>query len=101
VAAALTLFGEVLDAEQAQRVGLVLRTVDDVRAAALEMAARAADAPRDLAVTTKATMRLAAGLTAHADAVDVEVRAQAESVRSGPFRERLAALQARISRSGR
>jgi enoyl-CoA hydratase len=97
VAAALTLFGEVVDAAEAQRLGLVLRAVDDVRAAALEMGARAAANPRDLAVTTKRTMRLTSGLTAHADAVEVEVRAQAESVRSGEFRSRLAALQARIT----
>ena len=97
VAAALTLFGEVVDAAEAQRLGLVLRAVDDVRAAALEMGARAAANPRDLAVTTKRTMRLTSGLTAHADAVEVEVRAQAASVRSEEFRSRLAALQARIA----
>jgi len=96
-AAALTLFGEVVDAAEAQRLGLVLRAVDDVRAAALEMGARAAANPRDLAVTTKRTMRLTSGLTAHADAVEVEVRAQAASVRSEEFRSRLAALQARIA----
>ncbi len=96
-AAALTLFGEVVDAAEAQRIGLVLRAVDDVRAAALEMGARAAANPRDLAVTTKRTMRLTSGLTAHADAVEVEVRAQAASVRSAEFRSRLAALQARIA----
>lgn len=97
VAAALTLFGEVVDAAEAQRLGLVLRAVDDVRAAALEMGARAAANPRDLAVTTKRTMRLTSGTAAHADAVEVEVRAQAASVRSAEFRSRLAALQARIA----
>lgn len=96
VAAALTLFGEVVDAAEAQRLGLVLRAVDDVRAAALEMGARAAANPRDLAVTTKRTMRLTSGLTAHADAVEVEVRAQAQSVHSDEFQQRLAALQASI-----
>lgn len=98
-AAAITLFGDVLDAAEAERLGLVHRRVDDVRAAAVEMAARAADAPRDLAVTTKASMRITANLASQADAVEVEVRAQAASVASGEFRERLAALQARISRS--
>lgn len=99
-AAALTLFGEVVDAAEAARIGLVHRAVDDVVAAAVEMAARAAAAPRELAVTTKATLRITAGLAAQGDAVDVEVRAQAESVRSAAFRERLAALQARIARGG-
>ncbi len=99
-AAALTLFGDVLDAEEAERVGLVHRRADDVVAAAVEMAARAAAAPRDLVVTTKATMRLTAGMTSQADAVEVEVRAQAQSTRSDEFRSRLAALQASISKRG-
>jgi enoyl-CoA hydratase len=99
-AAALTLFGEVLDAVEAERVGLVHRRADDVVPAAVEMAARAAAAPRGLVSTTKATMRLTAGMAAQADAVEVEVRAQAASVRSEEFRRRLAALQAKISRPG-
>ena len=94
--AALTLFGDVLDAGEAERVGLVWRTVDDVVPAAVEMAARAAAAPRELAVTTKSTMRVTAGLAAQGDAVEVEVRAQAASARSDEFRERLATLQASI-----
>jgi enoyl-CoA hydratase len=62
------------------------------------MAARAAAASRELTVATKGTLALTAGMAAQAAAVEVEVRAQAESVRSDEFRERLAALQARISR---
>lgn len=96
-AAAMTLFGEAVDAAEAQRIGLVHRTVDDVVAAAVEMAGRAAAAGRDLAVTTKGTLRLTSTMAAQAAAVEVEIRAQAESVRSDEFRERLAALQARIS----
>ena len=42
-------------------------------------------------------MRLTAGAVSHADAVEIEVRAQAESVRSEEFQQRLAALQAKIS----
>lgn len=98
-AAAITLFGEAVDAAEAERIGLVHRVAADVVAAAVEMAARAAAAPRELVRTTKATLRLTAGMSAQADAVEVEVRAQAESVRSPEFQERLAALQARISRS--
>ncbi len=96
-AAALTLFGDVLDAQEAARLGLVHRVVEDVRASAVEMAERAAAAPRDLVRTTKATLRLTATGGSHADAVEIEVRAQAESVRSDEFQERLAALQSRIS----
>jgi enoyl-CoA hydratase len=100
-AAAITLFGEAVDAEEAARIGLVHRVVDDVVAGSVELAARAAAAPRDLVRTTKATLRLTAGMTSQADAVEVEVRAQAASVHSADFQERLAALQAKISRSGR
>jgi enoyl-CoA hydratase len=96
-AAAVTLFGEAVDAAEAERIGLVYRVADDVVGAAVDMAAKAAAGPRDLVITTKATLRLTAGMAAQSDAVDLEVRAQAESVRSEDFRERLAALQARIS----
>jgi enoyl-CoA hydratase len=98
-AAALTLFGEVVGADEAARIGLVHRVAADVVAAAVELAQRAAAAPRELVVTTKATLRLTAGSTSHADAVEMEVRAQAESVRSEHFQQRLAELQAKISAS--
>ncbi|MDT7577782.1 MAG: enoyl-CoA hydratase [Pseudonocardiales bacterium] len=96
-AAALTLFGEAVDATEAARIGLVHRVVDDVVGEAVVMAARAAAASRELAVATKGSMRLTAGMTTQAAAVEVEVRAQAESVRSDEFKEKLAALQARIA----
>lgn len=98
-AAALTLFREAFDATEAQRLGLVHRIADDVVAAGVEMAGRAAAAPRDLAVTTKATMRLTAGAMSHAEAVQIEVRAQAESTRSEAFRQRLAAQRDAIRSS--
>jgi enoyl-CoA hydratase len=41
-------------------------------------------------------MRLTAGAVSHADAVETEVRAQAASVRSDQFQQRLAALQTQI-----
>jgi enoyl-CoA hydratase len=95
-AAAMTLFGEVVDAEEAARIGLVHRVADDVRAAAVELAARAAALPRDLAITTKASMRLTSGMATQQQAVEVEVRAQAASVGSEEFQKRLASLQASI-----
>jgi enoyl-CoA hydratase len=100
-AAALTLFGDVVDADEAARIGLVYRVCDDVVAAAVEFGARAAAAPPDLVRTTKATLRLTAGMATQAEAVEVEVRAQAASVHSDEFQQRLAALQAKISRSSR
>lgn len=102
--AAMTLFGDVLDAREAERVGLVWRAYDsdeDLMAGARELAGRAAAAPRDLIVTTKATMRITSRLDAHADATDIEVRAQAETVHSEAFAERVAALQKKISRRRR
>lgn len=98
--AAMTLFGDVLDAREAERVGLAWRAYEsdeDLLAAAQELAGRAATAPRDLITTTKQTMRVTARLDAHADATDVEVRAQAESVHSAAFAERVEALRRRIS----
>jgi enoyl-CoA hydratase len=98
-AAAVTLFGENLGAEEAERVGLVWRAVDDPVAAAVELAGRAADAPRDLAITTKRTMRVTATQAAQRDAVEVEIRAQVASLESPAFAERLAALKAKVSKS--
>jgi enoyl-CoA hydratase len=99
-AAAATLFIDVLDAKEAERVGLVWRAVEDPVAAAIEMAARAAAAPRDLAITTKRTLRVTANLDSQADALEMEIRAQAASLDSPAFAERLAALQAKVSKRG-
>jgi enoyl-CoA hydratase len=98
-AAATTLFGEILDAEEAERIGLVWRAVDDPVAVAVELAGRAAAAPRDLAVATKRTMRITETLAAQRDAVEVEIRSQLASLESPAFAERLAALRARVSGS--
>src|SRR5206468_6591104 len=55
---ATVVFGEVLDGEEAERVGLVWKCVDDdqVLDVAREMAARAAAAPRELVIKTKASI---------------------------------------------
>ena len=100
--AAVTLFGDALDAADAERAGLVWRRYDtdaELHTATVELARRAASAPRDVVLATKATMRLTAGAVSHADAVAVEVRAQALTARSDQFRTRLDALQARIRRA--
>jgi enoyl-CoA hydratase len=94
-AAAMALFGEVLDAEEAQRLGLVLRVVDDPGAAATALAARAAAAPRDLVLATKRSMRATAGPIEHADAVQLELAPQLESISSPAFAERVAAARSR------
>jgi len=99
-AAALVLFGDVVDGTEAARIGLVHRCVEDAEllATAHAFAAKAASAPRELLVTTKQTLADMAGIGAHDAAVDREIEPQLWSTRQPWFRERLAALQARISK---
>ncbi len=98
-AKAMVVFGEVLDGEAAERAGLVWRCVDDadLLATAADLAAKAGSAPRDLAERVKQTMAAVAGVDTHAEAVDLELDAQVWSLNQPAFRERLAALQTKIS----
>jgi enoyl-CoA hydratase len=97
--AATVLFGQILDAAEAARMGLVWRAVDgDVVAAAVDLANRAADAPRELVVRVKATIRDMAQISTHAEAVDRELEDQVWSINQPAFAEKLAAMQAKISR---
>jgi enoyl-CoA hydratase len=96
--AATVLFGEVLDGAEAERIGLVWRCVDDdaLLATARELAGRAAAAPRELAIRTKATIAAMATIDDHEAALERELEPQLWSVAQPEFRERLAAMQARI-----
>jgi enoyl-CoA hydratase len=96
---AAVVFGEVMDGAEAERVGLVHRCVDDdlLLETAHAMAARAADAPRALAISTKATIQAMADIDDHPSAVQAELVPQVWSTRQPWFAERLAALQAKIS----
>jgi len=98
-AAALVVFGEVVDGAGAERIGLVWRCVDDdaLLPKAMEMAGRAASAPRALAQRVKRTLGTMAVVDSHGDAVDAELEAQVWSLGQPEFRERLAAMQRRIS----
>jgi len=98
-AAAAVLFGEILDGEAAERVGLVWRCVDDdqLLPMAQELAARAAAAPRELVQRTKATMAQTLLATSQDQAVQQELGPQVWSAQQPAFKEKLAALQARIS----
>lgn len=100
VAMATVVFGEVLDGAEAERLGLVLRCVDDDRLldAAIELAARAASAPRELAITTKRTIQDMADVADHPAAVARELDPQLWSTRQPWFAERLAALRSKISK---
>lgn len=96
---AAVLFGEVLDGVEAERVGLVHRCVadDELGSAAQAMAARAAEAPRELAIAVKRTIQTMATVDDHAEAVAVELEPQLWSTRQPWFAERIAAMRARIS----
>ena len=96
-AAAMTLFGQVLDADAAVRAGLAHGAAEDVVSAAVEFARPAVAAPRELVVTTKETMRTTASGT-HDEAIETELVAQVASMETPAFAELLAAMQARISR---
>jgi len=98
-AMAAVIFGEVLDGTEAERVGLVHRCVEDdqLLAAAHEMAARAASAPRDLVILTKQTIKDMANVAQHPTAVKRELVPQLWSTRQPWFAERIAKLQSQIS----
>jgi enoyl-CoA hydratase len=93
-AAAMALFGEPLDAAEAVRIGLAHRLVETggeprspeaheaVLAAAVDMARRAADAPRELVIATKAALHATSTMPHHTDAVTYELAPQLNSLRS-------------------
>lgn len=98
VARASLLFGMRFDAEAAVRHGLALAVADDPVAAARELAAGPAAAPRDVVLATKASMRATANpgvvdTDQHRIAVDTELGPQATSILSPEFAERLAAAK--------
>jgi enoyl-CoA hydratase len=99
VAAAMVLFGRVLDGRQAERAGLAWACAadDELGGAAREMAEVAAKAPRDLVERIKQTMVDVRSLADHADAVERELGPQIWSIDQPAFQERLAAMQRRIS----
>jgi len=97
-ARASLLFGMRFDAEAAVRYGLALDVADDPVAAAKELAAGPAGAPRQVVLATKASMRATANPGSidrdqHSIAVDTELKPQATSILSPEFAERLAAAK--------
>jgi enoyl-CoA hydratase len=98
VARAALLFGMRFDAESAVRHGLALSVAENPVAAALELAAGPAAAPREVVLATKATMRATASPGAldfdlHEQAKDIELGPQAHSIQSPEFAARLAAAK--------
>jgi enoyl-CoA hydratase len=97
---AAVVFGEVLDGEAAERAGLVWRCVDDeaLLPTAIELAGRAAAGPPELVARMKATLHDMADVDDHVAAIERELVDQVWSIRQPAFQERLAALQAKITR---
>lgn len=96
---ASVLLGEVLDGREAERIGLAYKCVpdDDLLETAIAMGRKAAEAPRDLLVKTKASIVDMAGIDEHSAAVDRELEPQVWSMDQPAFKERLASLQKKIS----
>jgi enoyl-CoA hydratase len=90
-AAAMVLFGEVLDGEAAASHGLAWRCVDDdaLIDEARAIAGRAAAAPRELMKRAKRTLARMATIDDHDEAVAVELEVQVWSMKQPDFAERL------------
>ena len=97
---ATVVFGEVLDGPAAERAGLVWKCVpdDELMAEAQKLGARAAEAPRALLESVKKTIQDMHDIDTHPEAVARELEPQLWSTRQPWFAERIAALQAKISK---
>ncbi len=98
---AAVVFGEILDGQEAQRVGLAYKCVpdDELISASRLMAVRAASVPRELAIITKRTIQEMANIATHSEAIAKELDPQVWTTRQPWFAERIAALQSRIKKS--
>lgn len=96
---ASVVFGEIMDGDEAARVGLVHRCVDDdqLLVEAQRMGARAASAPRALAIEAKRTIQAMHDITTHPAAVERELVPQLWSTQQPWYAERIAAMQHKIS----
>jgi enoyl-CoA hydratase len=97
---ATVVLGEILDGREAERIGLVWRCVEDAALpeSARALAARAAAAPRELLIETKRSIQTMPSVDTHDEAVERELVPQVWSTRQPWFAERLAALQAKITK---
>lgn len=101
-AKAMVLFGEVLDGARAAEVGLAWKCVadDHLLAAAEELAAKAAKAPRELLMRTKETMHRTLAISTSDDAIDNELETQVWSMGEPAFVDMVSSLKARIATKG-
>jgi len=100
-AAALALFGEVLDGEEAARRGLVWRCVppEELSTEAERLARRAAARDPELAAVVKRTLDAAGAVDDAAAAIDLETEPQRWSMDRPVFSESLRELRARLGRT--
>lgn len=98
-AAAAVLFSQVMDGEEATRVGLAFRCYEDEQllAAAQEMAATTAKVPRDLVLRAKQTLQEIPHVASQSAAVSYELGPQANSARQPVFKAQIQALKDRIA----
>ena len=96
---ATVVFGEVLDGQAAADAGLVWRCVDDdqLLATAQAMGEKACVAPVELIKKTTATIRGIGAMDDHREAMLQELEPQAWSTEQPAFKEKVAALKAKIS----
>lgn len=97
--AAMVLFCQILSGEESVPVGLSWKCVEDDQliAESLELAKRLANVPQELVVRTKASIKDTADIFDHDEAVQRELTDQAWSADQPAFRERLNAMQTKIS----
>ncbi len=96
---AAVLLGQVMDGREAERVGLVHRCVadDELLDRCIDMGRAAGAAPRDLVMEIKSSITDMADIGTHEAAVKRELDPQVWSLNQPAFKERLAALQRKIS----
>ncbi len=99
---AMVLFGEVLDGARAAEVGLAWRCVpnDELLATAEALAAKAANAPRELLMRTKDTIHRTSSITESDAAIDNELDTQVWSMGEPAFVDMVSSLKNRISGKG-
>jgi enoyl-CoA hydratase len=99
-AAAMSLFGEPLDGEEAARRGIAWRCVPEgeLLAVAGELAGRAAKLDRPLVERVRATLDDSAGVHRASDAIQLELPAQQWSMDRPEFMAALGRLRTRLGR---
>ena len=99
---AMVLFGEVLDGARAAEVGLAWTCVpnEELLATAEALAAKAANAPRELVMRTKDTIHRTSAISDSDAAIDNELDTQVWSMGEPAFVDMVSSLKSRISGKG-